>query len=127
MKLLHPLLEPLKGSISSSRYARCVRGTPCPSLKSIYLNDPLPCRYNPEVGDLVIGRITEVRVLLMLVSAGHTERRRYNREGGRLMPTLDRMPFSCSRRLISPEESRWIYSTIKRRFYLLTVVGLYGF
>lgn len=36
----------------------------------------LPRRYNPEVGDLVIGRITEVRILLMLVSARHTEKRK---------------------------------------------------
>lgn len=35
-----------------------------------------PRRYNPEVGDLVIGRITEVRILLMLVFARHNERRK---------------------------------------------------
>jgi exosome complex component RRP4 len=35
-----------------------------------------PRRYNPEVGDLVIGRITEVRILLMFVSARHNERRK---------------------------------------------------
>jgi exosome complex component RRP4 len=30
-----------------------------------------PRRYNPEVGDLVIGRITEVHILLISVSARH--------------------------------------------------------
>src|SRR5258707_1210729 len=40
MRLSHPLLAPLKGSISSSLYERCIRGTPSSSLKLIYLYDP---------------------------------------------------------------------------------------
>jgi exosome complex component RRP4 len=40
----------------------------------IYVLTHFPRRYNPEVGDLVIGRITEVRILLVLVSARHNER-----------------------------------------------------
>ena len=35
-----------------------------------------PCRYNPEVGDLVIGRITEVRILLLLLRRKLNERRK---------------------------------------------------
>ena len=74
-KLSHPLLAPLKGSISSSRCERCVRGTRFQVLNWFTCVTRFPRRYNPEVGDLVIGRITEVCILLMLVFARHNERR----------------------------------------------------
>jgi exosome complex component RRP4 len=35
-----------------------------------------PCRYNPEVGDLVIGRITEVRIVALACAIENNERRK---------------------------------------------------
>lgn len=58
-----------------SRYERCAPGTPDSGLKLYFLTRSL-CRYNPEVGDLVIGRITEVRILVLLVVVKHNERRK---------------------------------------------------
>jgi exosome complex RNA-binding protein Rrp4 len=72
MKLLHPSQAPLRESTNLSRCERCARGTPNLSLKLVFLIHFL-CRYNPEVGDLVIGRITEVRIFLLPVAAKHNE------------------------------------------------------
>lgn len=41
---------------------------------------------------------------------------RCNLDGGKLMPTLGKTPFSCFRRLISPEVSRLVYSSSRLVF-----------
>jgi len=54
-------------------------------------------RYNPEVGDLIIGRITEVHIVRSLLrDFGLIMSVRLGRSGGRWMRTLDRTPYSCS-------------------------------
>ena len=76
MKLSHPSLASLRGSISSSRCERSVRGNPSSNLKIDSCLTRFPCRYNPEVGDLVIGRITEVRIFVPACASEHNERRK---------------------------------------------------